>query len=470
MHADLPTSRSPFIVPALTIGFAAAVVMWCIGFITHLPGLRAATPVVGVLMLLAHLGAGVFAVRTVAARPFRIATLAGLIAGCVNLLVLGSLLTPADPSKAAPAHAALIALGYIAASGVLAGIGAVIARAIGIHPSSGAAEVGRERWAARFAGVTALSAAPVILSGGLVTSAQAGLAVHDWPGSYGVLMWMYPLSRMTGGVYYEHAHRLFGSLVGLTTVVLTILAFTSTRRSLPRIAVVIALLAVIAQGIMGGQRVVTADAPADQDLRALTPESVPDDAPGNFALTTDNPTSRALAVAHGVFGQLTVAWLAACAVVMSPRYVSPRPDDMFPDRFLRFAAGGALAALLLQLLLGATTRHLHHMHVLMAHLAFAFVVLVMCMVAGLRAAKHRGTPVRRPGMALAHASGLQVLLGFGAMFSVLPYDRTGPEPWHAVLLATVHHALGAALLAAAAMLVVWTFRLTSSASEPAPAQ
>ena len=60
----------------------------------------------------------------------------------------------------------------------------------------------------------------LLIAGGLVTSAREGLAVVDWPNSFGYNMFLYPPSRMTGGIYYERAHRLFGSLVGLTVLVL----------------------------------------------------------------------------------------------------------------------------------------------------------------------------------------------------------------------------------------------------------
>jgi len=433
--------------------------MWCIGFLTHLPGVSVPTPAVGALLLLAHLATGFAGARAVPARAIRAAAVAGFTVGVLNLLVLGSLVAPQGAEKPSPGDLAVIALGYVAASTVIALMGAALA-ATGSRGGARAEHVvDREAWLARFAMITAISAAPVILSGGLVTSAEAGLAVHDWPGSYGSLMWLYPLSRMTGGIYFEHAHRLFGSLVGFTTIVLTILSFTSTRRALPRVAAIVALLAVVAQGIMGGERVISADAPAGQNLTELTPESVPEHAPTNFALTTDNAQSRGLAVAHGIFGQLTVAWLGVCAVVMSPRFARAKDHEPIRDGFLRTAAPILLVVLLLQLVLGATTRHLHHIHVLFTHAGFALVALVASMVVGLRAARHRGTPLRRPGMAVAHGAGLQVILGFGAMFSVLPYDRIGPEPWHAILLATAHQALGALLLTSASMVTAWTRKI-----------
>ena len=70
------------------------------------------------------------------------------------------------------------------------------------------------------ANVTVAATFLLVVAGGLVTSNEAGLAVVDWPNSFGYNMFLYPLAKMTGGIYYEHAHRLYGSLVGLTTIVL----------------------------------------------------------------------------------------------------------------------------------------------------------------------------------------------------------------------------------------------------------
>lgn len=58
--------------------------------------------------------------------------------------------------------------------------------------------------------------------GGLVTSHGAGMAVPDWPNSYGYNMFTFPVSMWVGGILYEHSHRLAGSLVGLLTLVLAI--------------------------------------------------------------------------------------------------------------------------------------------------------------------------------------------------------------------------------------------------------
>ena len=56
--------------------------------------------------------------------------------------------------------------------------------------------------------------------GGLVTSTGSGLAVPDWPNTYGYFMFTFPLSKMVGGIFYEHGHRLIASAVGFFTIML----------------------------------------------------------------------------------------------------------------------------------------------------------------------------------------------------------------------------------------------------------
>src|SRR5690606_3174054 len=136
-------------------------------------------------------------------------------------------------------------------------------------------------------------------SGGLVTSANAGLAVVDWPTSFQANMFLFPLSRMTGGagIYYEHAHRLFGSLVGLVTLVLLIFTVIVDRRRWAQVSVAIAFGAVVLQGVLGGTRVTSA-----------TPTET---------ASVDNAQSLALAAVHGVFAQLFFAFLCVNAAFLS---------------------------------------------------------------------------------------------------------------------------------------------------------
>ncbi|PHX93075.1 MAG: hypothetical protein CK546_07360 [Pedosphaera sp.] len=77
-------------------------------------------------------------------------------------------------------------------------------------------------WLHRFAVLTALATLALIGIGGLVTSHGAGMAVPDWPNSYGYNMFTFPLSMWVGGILYEHSHRLAGSVVGFLTLVLAL--------------------------------------------------------------------------------------------------------------------------------------------------------------------------------------------------------------------------------------------------------
>ena len=73
-----------------------------------------------------------------------------------------------------------------------------------------------------FALLTALATLGLLAAGGLVTSHGAGMAVPDWPNTNGYNMFFFPFSQWVGGIFYEHTHRLFASLVGVLTSVLAL--------------------------------------------------------------------------------------------------------------------------------------------------------------------------------------------------------------------------------------------------------
>ena len=56
----------------------------------------------------------------------------------------------------------------------------------------------------------------------MVTSTGSGLAVPDWPTTYGYSMFSFPLAKMVGGIFYEHGHRLIATTVGMLTIGLVI--------------------------------------------------------------------------------------------------------------------------------------------------------------------------------------------------------------------------------------------------------
>ena len=111
-------------------------------------------------------------------------------------------------------------------------------------------------WLHRFAVLTALATLALLGVGGLVTSHGVGMAVPDWPNTYGYNMFLFPPSKWVGGIFYEHSHRLVASGVGLLTTILAAwLWFAESRRWLRWLGV-IAFFAVVFQGLLGGLRVV----------------------------------------------------------------------------------------------------------------------------------------------------------------------------------------------------------------------
>lgn len=109
----------------------------------------------------------------------------------------------------------------------------------------------------RFASFLAGGVALLICSGGLVTSTSSGLAVPDWPNSYGYNMFTFPWARWaSGGVFHEHSHRLIASGIGFLTIILAFWMQLREPRAWLRKLGWVALGAVILQGVLGGLRVV----------------------------------------------------------------------------------------------------------------------------------------------------------------------------------------------------------------------
>src|SRR5687767_2396741 len=107
-------------------------------------------------------------------------------------------------------------------------------------------------WPHRLAVMTACATFPLLFIGGLVTSKGAGLAVPDWPTTFGYNMFLYPWSKMVGNVFYEHSHRLVASGVGLLTIALALSLWLQERRKGLRWLGVAALVLVVIQGALGG--------------------------------------------------------------------------------------------------------------------------------------------------------------------------------------------------------------------------
>jgi len=280
----------------------------------------------------------------------------------------------------------------------------------------------------------------LVVAGGLVTSQEAGLAVVDWPNTFGYNMFLYPLARMTGGIYYEHAHRLFGALVGITTVALAVRLWRrETRAWIQRLALLAVVLVVI-QGILGGLRVT-----------------------GGFTLSTspdDMTPSILLAITHGVFGQLFLALMVTLAVVTSRWWrEGPPAEERASTASDHSVQLGLVALLAVQLVFGAVQRHVAQG--LLIHVTLAAVVVVVAIAAGARAwgLYHGVWPIQRLGQSVLALVSVQVTLGIAALAVTQGRAVVGDPTTVEVSLATAHQACGALLLAVSVALAVWTRRL-----------
>src|SRR5262249_32441673 len=108
------------------------------------------------------------------------------------------------------------------------------------------------RWLARYTRGLAVITWLLVIAGGLVTSTSSGLSVPDWPTTYGYQMFRFPLSAMTGPIFFEDGHRLVASTVGILTIGLVVLQWRLEPRRWVRQLGWLALGAVVAQGVLGG--------------------------------------------------------------------------------------------------------------------------------------------------------------------------------------------------------------------------
>lgn len=183
----------------------------------------------------------------------------------------------------------------------------------------------------KFAAVVAGCTVLLVFAGSLVTSTGSGLAVPDWPTTYGWNMFTFPPSKWVGGILYEHGHRLVASSVGFLTIVLTgWLWLTEDRRWLRWLAVA-ALGTVIAQGILGGLTVL-------------------------FFLPA------AISTAHAGLAEIFLCLTVAIALFTSPTWTTgyggrgaDRPG--VDDGRLRRLAAATTALIYVQILVGAAMRH-----------------------------------------------------------------------------------------------------------------
>lgn len=264
--------------------------------------------------------------------------------------------------------------------------------------------------------VNAAAAVVLLAAGGMVTSTDSGLAVPDWPLSYG--RW---LPAMTGGVFFEHGHRMIASLVGL--LILVMAAWTQLEEPRPAVRRLAwwTLLAVCVQGVLGGVTVY-------------------------LGLPT------AVSAAHATLGQTTFCLLVAMADLVTLQDAGPAAA---PAGRLRALAAAAVAALWTQLVLGSILRHGGGS--LSSHVAGACVAAPLAGALGAAALARPEPVLRGPARALLGLLGLQLVLGLlAADFRSVPAPRAS-HPM--IVFATLHVVVGALTLGSAALCAARAFRL-----------
>lgn len=253
-----------------------------------------------------------------------------------------------------------------------------------------------------------------------MTSTDSGLAVPDWPLSYGSFF-----PPMVGGIRFEHTHRVIASLVGLLTLVLTVwIGKTEKRRSVRWLAIA-CLGAVVLQGILGG-------------------------------LTVLHKLPAPVSIAHAGLGPVFFCLTVALAMLTSPQRNGPPPFSS-----PREAGGGEeggrsvppsqplsiifTSAAFLQLLLGAIVRHTHEG--VAFHVTLAFLVLIIAGIV-VRRAVHL-----KPVLFLGFLVVLEFFLGIGT-FVFTRMTEAGQHSWARILFPTFHQTFGALILATGVFLVL----------------
>ena len=259
----------------------------------------------------------------------------------------------------------------------------------------------------------------LIIAGSLVTSNDAGLAVPDWPLSYGKLM-----PPMVGGILYEHGHRLVATFVGLVTIVLAAWISVREKRRWVRRLAWLNLAVVIAQGLLGGITV----------LYFLPP---------------------AVSMAHASLAQTFFCLTVTLAVVTGREWNAP-PERSCDTGTLRVVSVGLAAAVYVQLILGAGTRHNALGPV--PHVIGAGVVALIAVWLALCSVRHSPKERARQSVLLVAMIGAQIVLGIATLVTKIAHTEAVQPLPDRVWSATAHVAVGALILAAALVFVLRVHR------------
>ena len=273
---------------------------------------------------------------------------------------------------------------------------------------------GSERLAYRLALLTGGATLALILFGGLVTNTGAALAVPDWPTTFGYNMFLYPWSGMVGGIFFEHSHRLIGAVVGLLT--LTLAAALWRTGSMLRTLGLVAVALVIAQGVVGGLRVVL--------------------------------VKETLALVHGCLAQAFFGLIVAIALLASPGMTTV---SRIAEPSLRVLTVLAAGLVYVQIVFGALLTHGGRIDL---HLAGAVAVFVFVPVVTARL-RRSGDVVAAPfARVLIIALGIQLLLGAGTFLTRLSWIALPGGQLTVLVLPVAHRLMGSVILGAAVTLAV----------------
>jgi cytochrome c oxidase assembly protein subunit 15 len=290
-----------------------------------------------------------------------------------------------------------------------------------------------------FSLLVAVSTLILILAGGFVTSTGSGLAVPDWPNTYGWFMFTFPLDKMVGGIYWEHGHRLIASTVGFLILVLAFWLWRVEPRGWVRRLGFIALAAVVTQGILGGITVLW-----------FLPDPI--------------------SIAHAGLAQVVFCLTVAIALATSPGW-KRGSSPAFEDSTVRRLAVATTLLVYAQILAGATMRHtgaglaipdfplafgalipprwdaqiaIHFAH----RVGAAIVTLMVVVTAALVFARARGRrELARPALLLGVLVAIQITLGAFVVLSGKQF-----------VINSVHVATGAAVLGTSLVLTLRAHR------------
>ncbi|TWT94576.1 COX15/CtaA family protein [Stieleria varia] len=311
------------------------------------------------------------------------------------------------------------------------------------------------RWLHRLSLLSVCLVWPLIWVGGLVTTYDAGMAVPDWPNTYGYNLFLYPLSTWISGPFdllIEHGHRLLGAVVGVVAISMLIASIIGERRRWVTGLTIAILLAVISQGALGGVRVVFGD--------------------------------RTLAMIHGCFGPVVFALCGVAVVVTSRRWFDRKWNQKATAEKRRTLGRSAVflafAPVLLsyaQLVLGAQLRHVTPMATtgfftmtVAMHIVTAFVLWVLVPLVYWRLARCGDLTLSRPAAWLVGFVTIQILLGTGTWIVNYGWPHflrwlpgsTGflvqAKGFVDSIVVTAHVAMGSLILATAAAVFVQTLR------------